>query len=119
MTRRTLTSVGGPEVADLPPKWDGAPVAWREWVQMTNTFVCRRSGPGSRSGPKPTCECGDYGHTLQGCSGLIDGLVALTALRCAGCGADTVVEVGAGELHEAPVWDLHWPEDYGPEGSRA
>lgn len=109
--------ISDPSLSDLPPKWDGQPVQWRDWSAVGGVFVCT-------SAPEPWCACGNTG-TVQMCSGLMqqpDGswLVALTAQRCGTCGADTVTEVDQnGPIGAGAVWTLEWPTDYGPDGSVA
>ena len=93
---------------DLPPSWDGEPVAWSDWEQMAPMFIC----PPPK--PKPCKVCGTYEPHITNSGRVIqnDGhLLRLTAFRCPDCRTDQVID-WAGD-----IWDLD-PSDYTDDGSR-
>ncbi|MHA7145464.1 hypothetical protein ACX80U_12175 [Arthrobacter sp. TmT3-37] len=90
---------------DLPPLWDGVPVAWKEWARIDTTIPLH----------VPTedlaCEqCGavDEKDTTHGRRGPF---VNLMAARCRHCGHDQVTDMLTGTL-----WDLD-DTDYADIGS--
>lgn len=106
---------------DLPPMWDGHPVAWDdEWEPTPAMNIC----PPPKN---PGCEhCGSLAQSLMRCglrgpfrtatrnryNQIVKGWThdRLTVLRCPDCLHDVVVD------SEWNLWDLG-PEDYGPRGS--
>lgn len=97
---------------DLPPKWDGHPVAWQPWTDWhDNTTAAYHREP-----PVEVCEyCGHRGPRVI-CHGIAerpDGRIyaRLTANRCPDCKHDQVLD-----FTTETTWDLG-PEDYGDDGS--
>lgn len=106
---------------DLPPEWDGKPIAWDDQWSQDEPFICPP--------PKDNIRCDDCGSTKTAMwkLGKVGPFRAIyrskyneikrtqnyrhiSALRCPDCLADTIVD------HELKVWVLG-PEDYGKRGS--
>lgn len=126
---------GVPTTNDLPPKWDGVPVTWGEWIDTRSSLdwhlpvtelACGQCGGLSGRmvclGIRPPAE----GATMTAerekrtKSGYIYTatvevpawpIIDLHAFRCRDCGHDTVHDERTDEH-----WDLD-PDDYGDEGS--
>lgn len=113
-----------PRRHDLPPRWDGLPVEWRDWNTPGATFLCPpprhdRRCDTCRSTAEPRTAVGRIytdpttAPRAIGRAHLENGrhlIGVLTACRCPDCGHDTVTDP-AGR-----VWDLD-PTDYGDDGS--
>jgi hypothetical protein len=128
--RANLVAVPDSGLHDLPPRWDGKPVAWRGWERPEALFICPPR--------KDPCEsCGSLADQTMNV-GLVgddpamtpedverdDQLVRagykpprsrkswlkLTAFRCVDCGADSVLD------DDDEVWTLDL-SDYGDAGS--
>lgn len=90
---------------DLPPRWDGTPVAWGPWSRDTSSVI--------HHAPIDDIACHACGVIEQP---LLAGgwvprrVVRLLAIRC-GCGHDMVHDEQTGE-----TWDLT-EEDYTNDGS--
>lgn len=91
--------------AALPVAWDGEEIAWGEWSALA-AYICARALRKSHT----VCEkCGYEPRASLVIRGGV-GDRHLMLLRCAACGADTVVD------WNQAVWDLD-ESDYGPDGS--
>lgn len=129
--RANLVAVPDSGLHDLPPRWDGTPVAWRGWESF-EAFVCgprRAACESCGSLEQPTLNMGlvgddptmtpedvrrddeavklaySTGHRRERHS-----WIQLTAFRCAECGADSIVD------DDGVVWTLDL-SDYGDAGS--
>lgn len=90
---------------DLPPMWDGTPVAWGPWSRDTSSVI--HHAPVDDI----ACHvCGVIEQPLLAGGWVPRRVVRLLAVRC-GCGHDTVYDEQTGE-----VWDLD-PSDYTDAGS--
>lgn len=129
--RPNLVAVPDSGLHDLPPRWDGLPVAWRGWRTITG-HICP---PG-----RDACSsCGSLEHPTINFGLLADDpamtpeeaahddratllahrsrhrrqrrtWIKLTALRCVECGHDQVLDA------EGNLWDLDL-SDYDDRGS--
>lgn len=122
-----MTAMAVKLVNDLPVKWDGRSVVWREWVAPVG-IICARSRAMDRCS-----ECGgkEAPSTSNGLiadtpditrsqvlandrsarlGGKRRAWLTLLALRCPECGHDQVRDP------DGEWWDLD-PSDYGDEGS--
>lgn len=94
-----------PRLYDLPPLWDGVPIAWGEWSRIDTSLVYHLHAENF------ACEkCGgideqDIAHGRRG------HLINLRAARCRHCGHDQVTDLLTDEC-----WDLD-ETDYADIGS--
>lgn len=108
MTARTLRLV-----RDLPAKWDGTPVRWREWRDVWSSADIHW--------PREACSCGSTARPLRAGGTVLTPSAEhgrapswplwLHAQRCPDCQHDVIYDARTGE-----TWDLG-PEDYGRDGS--
>lgn len=107
---------------DLPPKWDGHPVEWRDWQLPPQLIVCppvrRDCCPRCASIAERPCNRGTARINPRTQLDLLRAgrtgraiLITLVAFRCTDCRHDQVLEVSTGKW-----WDLG-PDDYQDEGS--
>lgn len=69
---------------DLPPLWDGVPVAWREWSRVDSTLILHLPADAFACDKCGAIDESDISNGRRG------QLINLTAYRCRHCGHDTV-----------------------------
>lgn len=92
---------------DLPPLWDGVPVAWKRWSRIDSTLAFHLPAEDLACDQCGAIDECDVTHGRRG------RLINLMAARCRHCGHDCVTDLLTDE-----TWDLG-SEDYTDIGSEA
>lgn len=108
----TLRLLGDPRAyPNLPPKWDGEPIAWERWEKRITVSHLELSCEGCGLDSSLWHSTGWYVRSSMGSEWKRRGMRNFHATRCGWCGHTTVYT-----MHDGQAWTLD-ESDYSPDGS--